>query len=312
MMGLRLSGRIWACLLATWVVWGSTYLAIKYALVSFPPFYQMGTRFLVAGLGLLAFLAWRGRTLPTRLEWRNAWVAGALMLGGGMGGTAYAEVSVGSGLVVAFIAVIPVMIAALNLFWGEVPTKMEAAGIAFGLAGVVMLTQGQGFGASPEGLIAITLACVTWCLGTVWTQRSLPLAPGAMGFASEMICGGLVLMAMSWAWGETPEWPPQGLALGAWVYLVIAGSLIAFNAYMVLLAEAPSLASTYSFVNPVIALLLGVWVAGEVVSGFEWLAAGVILMGVVLMLWSARRQAQQATPNASGQAPLHDQPELEH
>ena len=98
-----------------------------------------------------------------------------------MGGTAYAEVSVGSGLVVAFIAVIPVMIAALNLFWGEVPTPLEAAGIAFGLAGVVMLTQGQGFGASPEGLIAISLACITWCLGTVWTQRSLPLAAETQG-----------------------------------------------------------------------------------------------------------------------------------
>jgi drug/metabolite transporter (DMT)-like permease len=129
-----------------------------------------------------------------------------------------------------------------------------------------------------------------------------------VGFASEMICGGAVLMGMSWAWGETPQWPPQGLALGAWVYLVIAGSLIAFNAYMVLAAEAPSLASTYSFVNPVIALLLGVWVAGEVVSGFEWAAAGVILMGVVLILWGTRQQARAA----SGKPLLHDQPELEH
>jgi drug/metabolite transporter (DMT)-like permease len=300
-MGLHLSGRIWACLLATWVVWGSTYLAIKYALVSFPPFYQMGTRFLVAGVALLAFMAWRGRPMPSRREWRHAWVAGALMLGGGMGGTAYAEMSVGSGLVVAFIAVIPVMIAALNLFWGEWPSKAEAAGIAFGLAGVLMLTQGQGFGASPEGLIAITLACVTWCIGTVLTQRSMPLAPGAVGFASEMICGGVVLMAMSWAWGEKPQWPPQGLAMGAWVYLVIAGSLIAFNAYMVLLAEAPALASTYSFVNPVIALFLGVVVAGEVVSGFEWLASGVILMGVVLMLLGAR-QAHRRAPMRADQA----------
>ena len=103
------------CLAATWLVWGSTYLAIKFALVSFPPFFQMGTRFVVAGALLLAWMRWRGAPGPTRAQWRNALVVGTLMLGGGMGGTAYAEQTVGSGLVVAFIAVVPLMIAPLNL-----------------------------------------------------------------------------------------------------------------------------------------------------------------------------------------------------
>lgn len=276
------------CLAATWLVWGSTYLAIKYALLSFPPFFQMGTRFLFAGVLLLLWMRWRGAPWPNRTQWRNATIVGTLMLGGGMGGTAVAEVTVGSGLVVAFIAVVPLMIAGLNLLWGVAPGRLEAAGIAVGLAGVLMLTQGAGFQASPAGLAAISVACVTWSIGSVLSQRSLPLARGAMGFASEMVCGGLVLLALSAVAGEKPQWPPQPVAAAAWFYLVVFGSLIAFNAYMVLLARASAgLASSYTFVNPVIAMLLGVAVAGEVVTGFEWIAAGVVLIGVVLMLRGA-------------------------
>lgn len=276
---------ILACLAATWLVWGSTYLAIKFALVSFPPFFQMGTRFLVAGGLLLAWLLWRGRPLPTAREWRHAVIVGALMLGGGMGGTAVAEVSVGSGLVVAFIAVVPLMIAALNAFYGELPGRLEAAGICVGLVGVLLLTQGDGFQASSAGLLAITTACVTWSIGSVLSQRNLPLAPGAMGFASEMICGGLVLLGLSWAVGEQAVWPPTPAAAAAWLYLVVFGSLIAFNAYMVLLARASAgLASSYTFVNPVIAMLLGVALAGETVTPFEWAAVAVVLAGVVLLV----------------------------
>jgi len=277
------------CLAATWLVWGSTYLAIKFALLSFPPFFQMGTRFLFAGVLLLAWMRWRKAPWPSAKQWRNALIVGALMLGGGMGGTAYAEQSVGSGLVVAFIAVVPLMIAALNLLWGVKPGRLELVGIGVGLAGVLMLTQGAGFQASPAGLAAIALACVTWSIGSVLSQRTLPLAPGPMGFASEMICGGLVLLAMSATHREAPPWPPQPAAVAAWFYLVVFGSLIAFNAYMLLLARASAaVASSYTFVNPVIAMLLGVAVLGEVVTGFEWLAAAVVLVGVVLLFMKPR------------------------
>ncbi len=285
-----LSPLLLMCLGATWLVWGSTYLAIKFALVSFPPFFQMGTRFLFAGALLMAWMRWRGAPWPDRAQWRNALLVGTLMLGGGMGGTAYAEVSVGSGLVVAFIAVSPLMIAALNRLWGVVPSQLEIAGILVGLAGVLMLTQGAGFQASPAGLAAIMIACSTWSLGSVLSQRVWPLAPGATGFASEMICGGLVLMLMSALSGETPVWPPEPLAFAAWLYLVVFGSLIAFNAYMHLLAHAPAaLASSYTFVNPVIAMLLGVGIGGESVTRGEWSAAAVVLAGVVLLLWKRAR-----------------------
>jgi len=293
--GGRLPAAVVASLAATWIIWGSTYLAIRFALVSLPPFLQMGSRFLTAG-GLL--MAWmivvRRARWPSRVQWRNATVVGTLMLGGGMGGTAFAEQTIGSGLVVAFIAIVPVMIVAFGILWRVHPSGRELAGIAIGLAGVLMLVQGNGFQSSPAGLAALVIACITWSLGSVLSQHALPLAPGATGFASEMLCGGLVLLAMSRIAGEWPtlaaQWPPTTGAVLAWVYLVVFGSLIAFNAYMYLLATVPAgLAASYTFVNPLIGLALGVTWGAEVVSGYEWVAAGVVLTGVVVLLTARRR-----------------------
>jgi len=284
-----------ACLAATWLIWGSTYLAIKWALVSFPPFFQMGTRFIAAGLLLTAWARWRGGAWPSRAQWANAAILGALMLGGGYGATAVAQTSVSSGLVVAFIAVVPALVALLQWPYGVRPSWTEAAGIVLGLAGVLLLTRGQGFAASLPGLIAIGLACAMWSLGSVWARhglpggRSLALAPGAMGYATQMLWGGVLLLAASWATGEQPQLPPDPRALACWFYLVVAGSLLAFSAYMVLLQRTSAgLASSYTFVNPVIGLVLGVTLGGEVVSGGEWAAAGVTLAGVVLLLAGRR------------------------
>ncbi len=292
-----LSPLILACLAATWLIWGSTYLAIKWALISLPPFFQMGTRFLVAGALLMAWMRLaRKATWPTRTQWRHAFFVGTLMLGGGGGGTAYAEQSVESGLVVAFIAVVPIMITAINMLWKVYPTRLEATGIVAGLIGVLMLTQGAGFRASPQGLVAIALACISWSAGSVMSQRRWTLAPGAAGFASEMLCGGCALMLMSLAAGEpaavASNWPFHPKAVLAWAYLVVFGSLLAFSAYMVLLARVSGgLASSSTFVNPVIAMLLGVWLAGEVVTGFEWLSTAVILLGVILLMARRRLRA---------------------
>jgi drug/metabolite transporter (DMT)-like permease len=284
--GDRLPPIVVACLAATWLIWGSTYLAIKFALVSFPPYLQMGSRFLVAGAGLAAWMRWsRGAPWPEARQWYHALIVGGLMLGGGMGSVAIAEQTVGSGLVVVFIAIIPLLIALVNLFWRVVPGRLELVGIGVGLVGVVMLTRGQGFQASPVGLAAVTTACTCWSVGSVLSQRLLPLAPGAMGFASEMLAGGLILMILAAVAREHVNWPPQPLAAWAWAYLVVFGSLLAFNAYMVLLARTSAgLAASYSFVNPVIAMLLGIGFGGESITAREWLAAGVILLAVILLV----------------------------
>ena len=285
-----------ACLAATWLIWGSTYLAIKWALVSFPPFFQMGTRFVAAGLLLGLFAVWRGAHWPTRDEWLSAAVLGALMLGGGYGATAMAEVHIGSGLVVAFIAVVPAIVALAEWPYGVRPSRGQAAGIALGLVGVLMLAQGQGFSASASGLLAMAVACTTWSVGSVWARHGLPggrqlkLAPGAAGYASQMLAGGLLLLALSAVLGEQPAAQPGARAWASWAYLVVAGSIVGFSAYMVLLQRtSAALASSYTFVNPIIGLVLGVLLGGEIVSAFEWAAAGVICAGVVLLVLGTRR-----------------------
>ena len=278
-------------LLACYLVWGSTYLAIRFALVSFPPYFQMGSRFVLAGVLLLAWMRWRGAAWPTRNEWRNAAIVGCLMLAAAMGWLACAQQHIGSGLIATFIAVVPMVVCAFGLAVGKRPTRLELAGMTLGVVGVLLLMRGASFAASPVGISLMVGSVIAWSMGSVLQTTRLPLAPGPMGFASEMLCGGVVLMMISLAIGEQPSWPPQPLALAAWAYLVVFGSLVAFSAYLYLLANAsPAVATSYAFVNPVIALALGVTFGGEVVSGGEWLACTVILAGVVLIFFSKAKR----------------------
>lgn len=284
-----LGGLVVASLGATWLIWGSTYLAIKFAITGLPPFFMMGARFIAAGALLLGYQRLRGALMPTARQWFNATIVGFLMLCLGMGITAQVELAVNSGLVVAFIAVTPLLTVLARLPFGIRPGRGEVLGILIGLSGVVMLTQGDGFRASPGGLALMVLATSGWTLGSVLSQQTLPLAPGATGFASEMLCGGALLFVISALVGEHPVLAATPMAWAAWAYLVVFGSLIAFNAYMFLLGRVSSgLATSYTYVNPVIAMVLGIALAGEHISGWEWLSAAVILAGVVILLLSRR------------------------
>jgi drug/metabolite transporter (DMT)-like permease len=281
-----------ASLAATWFVWGSMYLAIQWALASFPAFFQMGTQFLLAGLLLLTFSRLRGSPWPSRNQWIGGAVLGFLLLGAGYGFTAIAEASVSSGLVVAFIAVVPTLIALFEWPYGVRPSNRQLVGILIGLCGIVMLTMGQGFRASFGGLLAISTSCIAWAIGSVWSVHGMPggiklsVAPGGMGYACQMLTGGCMLLAASWIIGETPTWPPESTAVASWAYLMIAGSLISYTAYMVLLERTtPSLAASYTYVNPVVALTLGVTLNHELVTRYEWSAVVVVLIGVVMLLW---------------------------
>ena len=277
------------CLAATWLIWGSTYLVIRFALAGFPPYFLMATRFVFAGGVLLAWQLARGAGLPNTRQWFNALLIGTLMLGGGMGGVAYAEQTIASGLVVAFIAIVPLLLVVINLAYGIRPRRSELLAVFVGLAGVLMLTEGAGIRGSPSGLAAITVGTFGWAFGSVLAQRGFELAPGATGFATEMICGGLALLILSATRGESWHWAAHTGAWLAWGYLVVFGSLIAFSAYMILLAKTPSsIAASYSLVNPVVALLLGVTLGGETVSAWEWMAATVVMSGVVLLFFGRR------------------------
>ena len=285
------------CLAATWFLWGTMYLAIKWALVSFPPFYQMGSQFVVAGAVLTVVARIRGSAWPNAREWLGGAIMGALLISGGYGFMAVAETSVGSGLVVAFTAIVPTMVVLGEWPYGVRPDRRQVAGVAFGLVGIVMMTQGQGFGASLAGLLAVITSCTTWTVGSVWSVYGLPggakvhTAPGFMGHASQMLIGGALLLIASRAIGEQPSWPPAPVALLCWVYVMIAGSLISYTAYLVLLKRtSPALATSYTYVNPVVALLLGVTLGQEVVSRFEWLAVAIVLCGVILLMWPRAEQ----------------------
>jgi len=285
----RLSPLIIGCLAATWLIWGSTYLVVRIVLKDFAPFFLMATRFLAAGGVLMAWQLVRGAAPPRTREWRNAAVIGTLMLGGGMGGVAYAEQTIASGLVVVFIAVMPILLIVVNLTFRVFPRRAEVLAVCVGLAGVLMLTRGPGLRGSPAGLIAIAVGTMGWALGSVWSQRGLTLAPGATGYASQMLCGGVALLIMSALAGERWHWPVYVGSGIAWAYLVLFGTLIGFNAYMVLLKRtSATLAASYSLVNPVVALLLGVTLGGERVSVWEWAAAGVVISAVVILFLGRR------------------------
>ena len=227
--------------------------------------------------------------MPTLTQWRNALVVGSLMLAANVGGVAYAEQSLASGLVVAFIAIVPALITIASLPFGIRPTRMELLGIVLGFFGVLLLVRGDAFTSSPIGVLAIVTAAVGWSTGSVLSQHVLRLAPASAGFASAMLCAGGVLTALSTLTGETFSWPPQPLATAAWLYLSLFGSVIAYSAFMTLLATTrPALATSNSFVNPVIAMLLGVSLGGEMVTRQEWLAVGVIVLGVTVLVLARR------------------------
>jgi drug/metabolite transporter (DMT)-like permease len=210
---------------------------------------------------------------------------------GGMGCVAYAEQSVASGLIVVFIAIVPMLTVLANLFFGLKPSRVEVLGIAIGLAGVSLLARSRGFASSLEGLLAMIISTLSWSIGSVLSMHRFPLAKGAAGFASEMICGGVILLVISHLMGEHFYWPPLPLASVAWMYLVVFGSLVAFTAYMTLLSRVSvALATSYTFVNPVIGLTLGVGLGGETVTEQEWLATGIVVMGVVILIIGGQRQ----------------------
>jgi drug/metabolite transporter (DMT)-like permease len=262
---------------------------LKLALPSFPPFLQNGTRFLLAGSILLLWARWRGQAMPTLGQWRNALVVGSLMLAANVGGVAYAEQTLASGLVVAFIAIVPALITIASLPFGIRPTRKEVIGIALGFFGVLLLVRGAAFTSSPIGVVAIVTAALGWSTGSVLSQHVLRLAPASAGFASAMLCAGGVLTTLAVLTGETFTWPPQPLATVAWLYLSLFGSVIAYSAYMTLLANTrPALATSNSFVNPVIAMVLGVSIGGEIVTRQEWLAVGVIVLGVTVLVLGRR------------------------
>lgn len=273
-----------AAFFALYVIWGSTYLVIRIGVQYWPPLMLAGIRFVLAGSLMYAFLRWRGVPAPTWAQWKAAGIIGILLLSFGNGAVTVAEhLGVASGVAALAVATVPLFTLLCGYFWGTRNTRLEWAGIILGMIGIGMLNLGSNLQSSPLGAALLLFAAAAWAFGSVWSKH-LPLPQGAMASAAEMLVGGVVLLLGSLLRGERLEAMP---ALEGWLalaYLAGFGSIIAFNAYMYLLKHVrPAAATSYAYVNPAVAVLLGIVFVGESIGFEEGLAMLVIISAVVLI-----------------------------
>ena len=285
-----------AALAVLYVVWGSTYLGIRFALEGgWPPLLMAGIRFLVAGSLLFAVLRLRGVPMPTRAQWRNCTFMGVLLLGLGNGMVCIAEQTVSSGLAAVAVASAPLWIGLFATLRGQRSNRLEWLGLGIGFIGVLWLNAGSSLVGTPVGLVALLVAPVAWAFGSVWSLgRDLP-SP-FMGAAAQMLCGGVVMLVAGLLLGERIDALPTAKGLFAVAYLAGFGSILAFSAYIWLLHHVrPTLAGSYAYVNPVVAVVLGAWLAAERFSAHDMGAMAVILLGVVAITLSRARAPKVAT-----------------
>lgn len=285
------SGLVVLALLLVYVVWGSTYLGIRLALEggALPLTMVSGGRFIIAGSLMYAVLRWRGSPAPTRRQWRNLAIMGLTMLVLGNGMVVLAERTVSSGLAATAVASVPLWMALFGAMRGQNASRGEWLGIAIGFLGVVWLNAGSSLTASPQGLILLLIAPIGWAFGSIWA-RGLDLPSPFMTAAGQMLCGGALLVVLGLLSGERPTTWPSMNGLLAVAYLCMFGSIVAFTAYVWLLHNVrPALVASYAYVNPVIAVILGVIIGNEHFGGRDLLAMAVILAGVVVLTLARTR-----------------------
>lgn len=309
---------------AVYIIWGSTYLAIRFAIDTMPPFFMAALRFLMAGALLFTWLRLRGVALPNRFHWRSGLIIGGLLLFGGNGGVTWAEQTVPSGIAALLVALVPLWVVIID--WlrpgGIRPTGPIIAGLVLGLVGMVLLigpgNLAGGNAIDFAGTLALITATLCWSTGSVLSRHMpLPESP-LMATATEMLGGALLLFIASALTGELPNVHlsqislPSLLALG---YLIIFGSIVAFSAYVWLLkVTSPARAATYAYVNPVVAVVLGWAFANETITLRTIIAAGIIITAVVVITTYRARAAIEtagepaAVPVAEADKILNDHP----
>lgn len=283
-----------------YVVWGSTYLAIRFAVETLPPFLMAGARFLVAGSVLFLWARLRGAARPAGGEWKVAAVAGLLLLFGGNGAVVWAEQRVDSGITALLVATLPVWMVLLD-WWrpgGERPTGRVLLGLALGIAGLALLVgpaslaPGGGEGVHLGGAAALVGGSISWAAGSIWLRHAPRARHAQLSNGMQMLAGGAALALAGLLAGEGARFDLAQAATRSWLslaYLVVFGSIIAFSAYTYLLrVSTPSKVSTYAYVNPVVAVLLGWAFAHEPITARTLAAAAVILGGVAII---TRREA---------------------
>jgi len=305
----------WQLVLAfasVYIIWGSTYLAIKFAIETIPPFLMAGVRFLISGVILYGWARMKGAPRPSRIHWKSAAVVGVLLLLGGNGGVVWAEQRVASGVAALIVAIVPVWIALME--WkspgGKKPGWQVSAGLVAGTVGLLLLASpGASLGAHVDliGAAVLVFATLSWATGSIKAKHSpLPESP-LLSTGMEMLMGGAALVLAGVLTGELGQINVAAMSsksLLSFVYLTTFGSLVGFTAYIWLLrVGSPTRAATYAYVNPVVAVFLGWLLAGEAITPRTILATLVIVGGVVLIT-SARPRKPSPAPAPPVTPPL--------
>lgn len=281
---------------ALYLIWGSTYLGIRFAIETIPPLLMAGTRFLLAGVILYGIARGQGAPKGSLANWRAALVIGACLLLGGNGGVTLAEQYVSSGLVSVMVATVPIYIALLA-WWGGIaprPAPVVWIGLAGGFAGVAILigpalrfSPGEG-GHPGIGMLILLCSSFVWSAGSIYSRKAKSISPPLLLAGQQMICGGALLTLAGLLIGEHHRFDPSRMSLlsiGAFAYLVIIGALVGYTAYIFLLRHCdPAKVATYAYVNPIVAVLLGGLFAGETLTARTVLAAGLIIGSVALVI----------------------------
>jgi drug/metabolite transporter (DMT)-like permease len=298
----KMKSKVWTALLALYIVWGSTYLGIRFAIETIPPFLHAGIRFLISGLILVIWQRAAGRELPTRKQWISTAIVGTLLLVGGNGLVAWAEQFIPSGIAALVISSSPMFLVIGEAIRpnGVKPNWQGIVGLLIGFVGIFILIgpaeiSGSTSKLNPLGVTALLTACLLWSTGSIYSKSvDLPKS-SLMNTGAQMLMGSVGLFLVSWITGEWNNWDVSAVSsrsLYGLSYLILVGSLIGFASYGWLLQNAPiSLVSTYAYVNPIVAVFLGTWLASEPLEPRIWLAAGIIV-GSVIFINSTRPKTQ--------------------
>ena len=303
---------IWAGLIAIYIVWGSTYLAILFVVETMPPFLAAGFRFLIAGAVLYTFRRLRGDQVPVRIEWRSAAIVGLFLLVGGNGGVMWAEQRVPSGIAALMIASVPLWMVLLDSLrpGGRRPNSLVIVGVLAGFAGILILIgPSQLIGIEGQvdllGAFVLLLAAFFWAVGSLYNRGAKLPASLLLGTGMEMLVGSLGLFLLGTVTGEWSQLDFASVSTRSWLgfaYLVVFGSWVGFASYIWLLRVAPTmLVSTYAYVNPLVAILLGSLLAGEQLTTRVLLAAIFILGSVVVI--TLKQPATMKSPSVHNTSP---------
>ena len=289
-----MKSKVWLALLALYIVWGSTYLGIKFAIETIPPFFHAGVRFLASGLILVIWQRSAGSSMPTRRQWISTGIIGTLLLLGGNGLVAWAEQTIPSGIAALIIASVPMFLVIGEAVRpnGVKPNWQGVVGLLIGFVGIFILVgpseiSGGTTKLNPLGVVALLSACLFWATGSIYSKTADLPKSSLMNTGAQMLVGSISLFIVSGLSGELNGWnivDVSSRSIYGLLYLTFVGSLVGFASYGWLLQNAPiSLVSTYAYVNPIVAVLLGVWLADEVLEPRIWLATAIIIGSVIFI-----------------------------